>query len=64
MDNAIKTPVEMLAHWANTRGDEIYLRQPIKGQYLDFTWNEVQEKVQQLAGALRHLGLERSEGVV
>lgn len=47
----------------NTRGDEIYLRQPIKGQYLDFTWNEVQEKVQQLAGALRHLGLEPGDKI-
>lgn len=50
MDTAIKTPIEMLAHWAKARGDEVYLRQPIKGQYLDFTWGEVQEKVQQLAG--------------
>ena len=63
MDTAIKTPIEMLAHWAKTRGDQIYLRQPIKGQYLDFTWGEVQEKVQQLAGALRHLGLEPGDKV-
>lgn len=57
MDTAIKTPIEMLAHWAKTQGDQVYLRQPINGQYIDFTWSQVQEKVQQIAGALRHLGL-------
>ncbi len=57
MNTEIKTPVEMLAHWANTRAEQVYLRQPINGQYQDFTWGDVQHKVQQLAGALRHLGL-------
>ncbi|MDO6640303.1 AMP-binding protein [Shewanella sp. 5_MG-2023] len=57
MENLIKTPVEMLSHWAETQGDAVYLRQPINGQFVDFTWGEVQQKVQQVAGALRHLGL-------
>jgi long-chain acyl-CoA synthetase len=57
MNNAIKTPVEMLAHWVETHGEKVYLRQPINGSYNDFTWREVQQKVQQIAGALRHLGL-------
>ncbi|MCT7941260.1 MULTISPECIES: AMP-binding protein [Shewanella] len=57
MNNAMKTPVEMLAHWVDTQGDEIYLRQPINGKYVDFTWREVQQKMQQITGALRHLGL-------
>ncbi|MDO6618486.1 MULTISPECIES: AMP-binding protein [unclassified Shewanella] len=57
MENLIKTPVEMLSHWAETQGDAVYLRQPINGQFVDFTWGEVQQKVQQIAGALRHLGL-------
>jgi long-subunit acyl-CoA synthetase (AMP-forming) len=57
MNNAMKTPVEMLAHWVDTQGDEVYLRQPINGKYVDFTWREVQQKMQQITGALRHLGL-------
>ncbi|WP_394498017.1 AMP-binding protein [Shewanella sp. ENK2] len=57
MENLMKTPVEMLSHWVETQGNEVYLRQPINGQYVDFTWREVQQKVQQVAGALRHLGL-------
>lgn len=63
MDSAIKTPVEMLARWVDTQGDSIYLRQPINGQYVDFTWQDVQQKMQQLAGALRHLGLQPGDKV-
>ncbi|RPA46156.1 AMP-dependent synthetase [Shewanella vesiculosa] len=63
MENLIKTPVEMLSHWVDTQGDKVYLRQPIDGKYVDFTWREVQQKVQQLAGSLRHLGLERGDKV-
>ncbi|WP_144212142.1 AMP-binding protein [Shewanella donghaensis] len=63
MENLMKTPVEMLSHWAETQPNEVYLRQPINGQYVDFTWGEVQQKVQQIAGALRHLGLEPGDKI-
>jgi long-chain acyl-CoA synthetase len=63
MENLIKTPVEMLSHWVDTQGDKVYLRQPIDGKYVDFTWREVQQKMQQIAGSLRHLGLERGDKV-
>lgn len=58
MEASFKSPVEMLDHWVETQGDEIYLRQPINGQYQDLTWRQVQAKVQQLCGGLRHLGLQ------
>jgi long-chain acyl-CoA synthetase len=57
MESQFKTPIEMLQHWVDTQGDDIYLRQPIDGQYQDFSWREVQTKMRQLAGALRQLGL-------
>ncbi|QSX37518.1 AMP-binding protein [Shewanella sedimentimangrovi] len=57
METQNKTPIEMLTHWVETRGDEVYLRQPINGQYRDFSWRQVQQQMQQLAGGLRHLGL-------
>ncbi|QYJ78580.1 AMP-binding protein [Shewanella acanthi] len=63
METVIKTPVEMLFHWAKTHRDRVYLRQPIQGQFQDYTWNEVLEKVQQLAGTLRHLGLEPGDKI-
>lgn len=63
MESQIKTPVEMLDHWVDTLGDSTYLRQPINGQYQDFSWREVQQKMQQLAGALRHLGLKSGDKI-
>ncbi len=63
MDSLFKSPVDMLQHWVEERGDEIYLKQPINGQYVEFSWREVQQKVQQLAGALRHLGLQPGDKV-
>jgi len=57
MKSPIKNPIEMLAQWVDKQGDTTYLRQPIDGRYVDFSWREVQQKMQQIAGALRHLGL-------
>lgn len=57
MENQIKTPVEMLAHWVQVQGDRTYLKQPVQGKYVEFSWRDVQQQMQQLAGALRHLGL-------
>ena len=59
----IKTPVEMLDHWAETQGDKIYLKQPINGKYTTFTWQQVQQQVRHIAGALRHLGLQPGDKV-
>ena len=53
----VKTPADMLDHWAATRPREVYLRQPRGGVYLDFTWQEVRQQARQIAGALRQLGL-------
>ncbi|WP_298771366.1 AMP-binding protein [uncultured Shewanella sp.] len=53
----MKSPIEMLEHWVATQGDQVYLKQPINGQYKEFTWKDVYRQVQQLAGGLRHLGL-------
>lgn len=63
MDSTFKSPIDMLQHWVEQYGDNIYLRQPINGQYLDFSWREVQQKMQQIAGGLRHLGLQPGDKV-
>ncbi|MCL1039871.1 AMP-binding protein [Shewanella submarina] len=63
METAIKTPVEMLSHWVDIQGDSIYLKQPINGQYKEFSWRDVQTQMQQIAGALRHLGLQPGDKV-
>ncbi|WOT04928.1 AMP-binding protein [Shewanella youngdeokensis] len=63
MESTIKTPIEMLEHWVEKQGDNVYLKQPIDGQFKNFTWREVQTQMQQIAGALRHLGLNRGDKV-
>ncbi|MCL1098438.1 AMP-binding protein [Shewanella gelidii] len=63
MTEHITTPVEMLGRWVETQGDQVYLRQPIDGQYKDFTWQQVQSQVQQIAGALRHLGFQPGDKI-
>ncbi|MDB2387089.1 AMP-binding protein [Shewanella sp.] len=63
MESSMKTPIEMLEHWVDKQGDKVYLKQPIDGQYKTFTWREVQTKVQQIAGALKHLGLNPGDRV-
>ncbi|MEC4726840.1 AMP-binding protein [Shewanella sp. D64] len=63
MESTMKTPVEMLSQWVEKQGDSTYLRQPINGQYQDFTWRDVQQQMQKIAGALRHLGLEPGDKV-
>lgn len=63
MESTMKTPVEMLSQWVDKQGDKTYLRQPINGQYQDFTWRDVQEQMQKISGALRHLGLEPGDKV-
>ena len=63
MDSLFKSPVDMLQHWVEQYGDNTYLRQPINGQYVDFSWRAVQQKMQQLAGGLRHLGLKPGDKI-
>ncbi|QBF83436.1 AMP-dependent synthetase [Shewanella maritima] len=63
MENVIKNPLEMLSHWVDTQGDKVYLRQPINGQYVEFTWKQVKQQVELIAGALHHLGLKRGDKV-
>ncbi|QYJ85876.1 AMP-binding protein [Shewanella mesophila] len=63
MDSLFKSPIDMLQHWVEQYGDNTYLRQPINGQYVDFSWRAVQQKMQQLAGGLRHLGLKPGDKI-
>lgn len=57
VESRIQSPSEMLAHWAETRPDDVYLRQPRGGRYHDLTWLAVRDLVRRVAGGLRGLGL-------
>src|SRR3989338_7510977 len=45
-------PLQRLAHWVATCPDRVWLRQPIKGQWHDLTWRQVDDQARRLASAL------------
>ena len=44
-----KTPLEMFYHWETTTPHQIYLRQPNKLQWTEYTWAQVADAVRRLA---------------
>lgn len=58
MTTELKTPLEMLYHWEQTAGNQIYLRQPINGVLKNFTWNDVGSQARKIAARLRAMELE------
>jgi long-chain acyl-CoA synthetase len=53
----IKSPLSMLYHWEKTRGDEVFLTQPIKGEYHDYTWSQVANLARKVATRLCEMSL-------
>ncbi len=52
-----RNPVQMLAHWAQTKPDAPWLFQPDDGQFKPITWSQAHAQVQRMASALRAMGL-------
>ncbi len=57
------TPLEKLYHWVRTCPDTVFLRQPVNGEYINFTWKEVDNQARRLASSLLALGLEKGDRV-
>lgn len=53
----IKSPLEMLYHWEKNTPDRIYLKQPIDGNYKEFSWQETGQQVRRLASELKLMDL-------
>lgn len=58
-----KAPIEMLYHWEKESPNRVYLRQPINGQWHEFTWSQVADKARRLTKALYDLGLQRGDRI-
>ncbi|MDP2501575.1 AMP-dependent synthetase [Vibrio splendidus] len=52
---ALPTPNDMILKWAEERPDEVYLKQIINRQFVEFTYKEVADKALKLASALEGL---------
>lgn len=63
MDISKFTPVHWLNHWASETPDKIFLHQPVNRQIETHTWSQIKAKVESIAGALHHLGLNKGDKV-
>lgn len=57
------TPLEKVQNWVKTTPNSVFLRQPIDGEYKEFTWKEVDNQARRIASALLGLGLEKGDRV-
>ncbi|MFW7377453.1 MAG: AMP-binding protein [Oligoflexus sp.] len=56
MKGTLKTPLEMLYQWEAQQPKEVYLRQPIDGQWHEYSWQRVADEVRIMAKALQDMG--------
>lgn len=60
---ALHTPNEMILKWAQERPDDIYLKQMINRQFVNFTFAEVADQALRLVSALQSLGVRPGDKV-
>ncbi len=53
----LKTFVDYLYHWEKNQPNKVFLRQPFRNEFKDFTWGEVGDQVRRIATYLNSLGL-------
>ncbi|NUW71433.1 AMP-binding protein [Vibrio mediterranei] len=56
-------PNEMILKWAQERPNEVYLKQIINREFVEFTYADVADKALRLVSALRGLGIQPGEKV-
>ncbi|WP_159654181.1 AMP-binding protein [Vibrio atypicus] len=60
---ALPPPNEMILKWAEERPNDVYLKQIINRQFVEFTYAEVADKALRLVSALKELGLKPRDKV-
>jgi long-chain acyl-CoA synthetase len=58
-----KSPIEMLYHWEKNHPDKVYLRQPVGGQWREYTWSQVADAARKLTSALYDLGFSHGDKI-
>ncbi|NSY41327.1 AMP-binding protein [Leisingera sp. ANG59] len=59
----LECPIDLLEHWARTRPQSVYLRQPEHGKIREMTWATVWDQTRRMASALLSMGLEGGDRV-
>ncbi|MEE3879482.1 AMP-binding protein [Vibrio sp. YYF0003] len=60
---ALPPPNEMILKWAEERPNEVYLKQIINREFVEFTYAEVADQALKLVSALRNLGVNPGDKV-
>ncbi|EPQ9985034.1 AMP-binding protein [Vibrio vulnificus] len=60
---ALPAPSDMILKWAKERPHEVYLKQIINRQFVEFTYSEVADKALRLVTALKELGAEPGDRI-
>ena len=55
--NTHPSPLEMLYKWEQETPNKLYMRQPIKGIWHEWTWKDTSEQVRKMAAYLNSLNL-------
>jgi long-subunit acyl-CoA synthetase (AMP-forming) len=59
VNSGVKTNLERFYHWEKNQANRVYLRQPIRGEYKDYTWQAVGNQARKIANALKSMGYEK-----
>jgi long-chain acyl-CoA synthetase len=58
MQEPILSPLEVFYHWEKTTPDNIFLKQPIEGQWRIWTYRKAGDEIRRIAASLKAYGLE------
>jgi len=61
--NTITTPLDNFYKWENKKSDKTFLIQPIKGKYINYSWEEVGIQARKIANFLNNLKLDKKSKV-
>jgi len=63
MNNDLKTPLEMFYKWESETPDKVFLRQPKKLSWTEYTWAEVSNSVRRIANFLISKNFEKGSRI-
>ena len=61
--NTYPSPLEMLYKWEQENPNKLYMRQPIKGIWHEWTWEDTAKQVRKMAAYLKSLNLQQGSRI-
>jgi len=59
----IQLPLQKLYHWEKSQPNEMYMRQPIDGEWKEWSWYETAAEVRKMAAYLKSLNLPKQSNI-